>query len=944
MEHTGFLCRLIFVLGVICTANVSASNSNTSLEAVLQSILALEDKTQIIQQGEYLLLDERLQVEQRKQLLKHVGSTLVRGGDYALSEPYFHQLLALSPDPLEEHRFFAEKMLGVSTYYQGHYKQAISFYKTALETAKLRQQPLEIASIENNLGVVYADTGRPSLTAKHYLKAQEIYERLGNDHDRADILVNLSAVYVSQDRFDTAEQMLLEAEELFTKLNLPYGVGLVDSNLAVVYLETRAFDKAVAHIDKAIAYYRTVPDPRQLVVNYSHLAVVRMMEGHFDKAEQAIREAEYYQGQAKNDLSALLLATVRGKWYYSQGMFNELKEDIKLISSLAKKLNDPIKEIHATMLSALDYAAAGNYEQGLVLLEKFLTTLRILRSQEFKEQLTEFENNYAAQQLSLELKELRQQQAFDALEATKERQSQVIIGLIAILALTAGVAWYVRRVARLANERLAIEVNEQTLELQSIASELRHANSVKSQFLANMSHEIRTPLTAILGHAQLLQQKSVSDLAMADSIAVILKQGQHLHELINDVLDLSRIEADQLQIQETTFNLATLLSELKALFAVTAQAKRLEFTVCEELPGSFWIETDYIRLKQILVNLLGNAIKFTEHGWVKLHVKVQHQNLVFQIEDTGIGMSETQLAVIFESFKQGDNSITRRFGGSGLGLCLSQQLANMMAGNISVKSQFGAGSCFQLTLPYKPMEGVKNEDVLLPATPVQTALKGTVVLAEDHDENRALAVRILQGFGLEVIAVGNGKLAVEAALYSYPDVLLLDIQMPEMDGISALSLLRQSGYSGPVFALTANVMTHEVAHYLDIGFTGHLGKPFDAAAMYQQIAPYFQHTDEKRQVFSVDMSDLRDSFILSFDEERMNLISHFENQDWLAVKALCHKLQGAAKVFQIETVAAAAAEFEHAIETAAQHRYQDYYLILCDELALIANSKQLDVS
>lgn len=928
-------CLISFLIALYGHTALAQSTSLTP--AQLDAFFASKAWPETQRVGEAILQEKSSDSALVQKVLRHIGIAAITAGDYSLSSQYFARLVKLSTVRDEESRYFGQKMRGVNAYYQGHFKEAIRHYQAALETAKLRNIPLEIASIENNLGLVYSDVNQTSQSLAHYLAAQKIYQQHGSQQDKADILLNLSSAYIRQSRLDSAAMMLKQAAEDYRLLKLPYGEALANANLGVVMAEVGDLVSARTYFEEAIKFYNEQNDFQNLAKHYGNLANLSMRVNEFERAGQELVLGQQFAQQAQHEAAWLAVLVPLAKWQLSQGLMVEASKAIQRIVELATQLEDPLKKSDVEALKSIHAAATGQYEQALVALEAFFTGHRALQSTALRNQLEEFEGNFAAQQLSQELQELKQQQELQKLEDARHQQNFAILGLMTVLLLTAIIAWYIRSLERNAKLRLALEVQQQTDALHQVAADLRHSDSVKSQFLANMSHEIRTPLTAILGHVQMLQMNHELPREVTESLHVIQKQGGHLHELINDILDLSRIEAEQLHIQKTNFDLIGLVDDLEAMFEVTAQNKKLSLHVECELEKPFAVRGDYVRLKQVLVNLLGNALKFTEQGWVKLSVTDHAGILHFIVEDSGIGMSQEQLKVIFDSFKQGDDSITRRFGGSGLGLCLSKKLATMMGGNIAASSIHHVGSRFELTLPLEKVAGSVDQlngikPFAVTSFPEQP-LQGTVLLAEDHPENRALAVRLLEQFGLDVFAVENGEQAVEFALREFPDILLLDIQMPKLDGLSAMKLLRQSGYIGPIFALTANVLSHEVEKYLEAGFTGHLPKPFNSKDMYHTLAQLLNAHASKHSDFSVDLSDLKASFINSFPQERANLISFFEEQRWNDMRALCHRLHGAALTFECKDIADTSAQLERVLSHGDTERYQDYYLILCDELS-----------
>ena len=377
------------------------------------------------------------------------------------------------------------------------------------------------------------------------------------------------------------------------------------------------------------------------------------------------------------------------------------------------------------------------------------------------------------------------------------------------------------------------------------------ADRAKSEFLANMSHEIRTPMTAILGYADLLldaanrRDPAFDQQGSVEILRTIQRNGNHLLQIINDILDLSKIEAGKLQVERVPCNLRQLIAEVMSLMRVRAEEKRLQFDA--EWLGAVpeTIKTDPTRLRQILINIIGNAIKFTESGGVRLVVQfpatVDDPRLRFDVVDTGIGMTSEQIAELFTSFNQADSSTTRRFGGTGLGLAISKRLAEMLGGTVSVESQYGGGSRLSVRIAAEVLESSDaNAGNHLQSMPepfdaeacAEMPLDGRILLAEDSPDNQRLIRRVLETAGAQVTIANNGQLAVELALKEQAlgapfDAILMDMQMPVLDGYQATRRLRAEGYQGPVIALTAHAMSTDRQKCIDAGCDDFATKPID---------------------------------------------------------------------------------------------------------------------
>jgi CheY-like chemotaxis protein/HPt (histidine-containing phosphotransfer) domain-containing protein len=369
-----------------------------------------------------------------------------------------------------------------------------------------------------------------------------------------------------------------------------------------------------------------------------------------------------------------------------------------------------------------------------------------------------------------------------------------------------------------------------------------------------MSHEIRTPLTAILGFAENLLDPATSEYERRDAVKTILRNGEHLLGILNDILDLSKIEAGKLAVERIEVSPTRLAADVIAIMRVRAEAKGLSLSLryASAIPET--IQTDPTRLRQILINLLGNAIKFTERGGVELHARLERDpaepRLRFDVIDTGIGMTAAQLQKLFEPFSQADGSTTRRFGGTGLGLSISRQLARFLVGDVTVESEPGHGSKFSVTVATGPLEGVamiENPSVAQPPSGQferidfsSVRLAARILLVEDSPDSQLLISSFLRKLGADVDTANNGTSGVEKALASLRsqspfDLVLMDIQMSSLDGYAATRLLRQQGFHQPVIALTANAMTGDREECLAAGCDDYAVKPINRAELVRQI-------------------------------------------------------------------------------------------------------------
>ncbi len=400
-------------------------------------------------------------------------------------------------------------------------------------------------------------------------------------------------------------------------------------------------------------------------------------------------------------------------------------------------------------------------------------------------------------------------------------------------------------------QRYARQLQQNNEELAAALAAAREATELKSRFLANMSHEIRTPMNGVLGMAELLVSTSLNA-EQREYAEGIQNSAEILLSLLNDVLDLSKIESGKLELECIPFDPFSIVEEVRRTLAVRARAKSLAFTCRRDARLPRLVSGDPVRLRQTLMNLAGNAIKFTEQGEVVVAADLTREEgeravLRFSVRDTGIGIASGQRERLFDSFVQGDGSTTRKYGGTGLGLAISKQLVELMGGQIAVESAPGRGSlfCFEVSFkkhaaeqPPAPLPAFQAADFTLAAGVPPGNHRYRILLAEDNPVNQTIALRILQKAGYATDAVASGKHAVEALASSHYDLVLMDVQMPEMDGLEATAQIRRLEGAlrhTPVIAMTANAMAGDREKCLAAGMDDYLSKPIQAQQLCQVV-------------------------------------------------------------------------------------------------------------
>ncbi len=476
--------------------------------------------------------------------------------------------------------------------------------------------------------------------------------------------------------------------------------------------------------------------------------------------------------------------------------------------------------------------------------------------------------------------------------------------------------------------RYAIERQAILERLHLAESEARHAKETERRFLANMSHEIRTPLTAIIGFGESLLNQVSPTSSARNSCEAIVRNGQHLLDLVSDILSYAKIESGQLQVERVPMCLLDIVKAIDATIRRQAESKGLACTIDFQPPVPIAIRSDPLRIRQVLLNLANNAVKFTAQGGVTITLRVDYSQelLICEVSDSGIGISAEDCSKLFKPFTQVDSTIASTYGGTGLGLAISKDLTELLGGSLQMRSIPGQGSTFIATFATGPLQSVPiiDDNTSWPATKISKIeteptqqLSGKILLVEDCQDNRSLITCLLENSGMSVECANNGSEGLQRAMDGEFDLVLMDVQMPVMNGLEATQILRTRGYEKPIIFLTATMNHEQMREYLNAGGNYCLSKPFRQKELLAALAMYLPRTSDldpiqpSREVDSADFYRIVERFLSKLPQRLAAIEGTLVSRDFVELRRHAHQLAGAG-AFGCDEIGDISAELEKA--------------------------------
>ncbi len=818
---------------------------------------------------EALELSNKLNFKKGKaRSLQIIGTYNYNKYDYPIALDYYQKSLNISEE-IEDKWGIARSYNRIGIIYknQGNYPLALENYFNSLKIKEELEDRKGIARSYNNIGIVYYHQGNYPLALEYYFKSLKIKEELG---DRSGIAFSnniIGIIYKNQGNYPLALEYYFKSLKINEELEDRKGIARSYNNIGIIYKNQGNYPLALEYYFKSLKINEELGNRSGIASNYTNIGVIYRMQGNNPLA------LEYSFKSLKINEE---LGNKRGLSYayYSIGMCymqgSEIKKGIDY-STRALKLAQSINQVDVIKGSAGElsqaYAKIKQFDRAYKYLLMFKEKSDELKNEEKTKKITQMEMQYEfdKEKQTIQLEQVKK----DALLIAEAKQQSIIrnsfIAGFILMSLLVLLVWRSLAQRRKANNLLrtqAEELKTQAVQLRQSRQKAEVANQAKSEFLANMSHEIRTPLNAVLGFSEILSMQE-EDSKKKGYLESIQSSGKSLLSLINDVLDLSKIEAGKLELNYSAVSIQSMFDEMSTIFQHSIHDKGVIFEIDLDpnLPQSLLL--DEARLRQVLMNLLGNAVKFTEHGYIRLSAQLKEKEsdiksrimLIIEVEDSGDGISKEDQGLIFNEFEQVKGDKTHAVG-TGLGLAISKNILKVMNGDISVKSVEGQGSTFRIELrdvEVTVKKVKKLKDGLEFKANELTFAPAKVLIVDDIAYNRDVLAAYLTPFNFELYFAENGRIGIEKAQRNRPDLILMDMRMPEMDGYEATKYLKSDDYGDcpPVIAVTASAFRQDKKS-IKLICDGYLRKPLDQFTLINEMKKHLKYSEEKISVSQED--------------------------------------------------------------------------------------------
>jgi signal transduction histidine kinase/CheY-like chemotaxis protein len=700
---------------------------------------------------------------------------------------------------------------------RGNFALSLEYYQKSLELRKLKNDTLGLGVTYNNIGNIHYYQGNYDLAKEYYFKSLEIRKQFNNEMGMAGCYNNIGSIFIFNEDYNSGLKYFKQALTIYTKFEDKLGVGHTYKNIGNAYYKLEEFSLALDYFYNSLKIDKQLKNRLGIATSYNEIAKIYNALNNYTQAKKYAQKALEISKQT--------------------GGFLDRKNALEQLAIANEGLSD--------------------FEKALSYYKFFLNAKDSIFNIEKVKELESLESKYQLENKQLEIDKLESENELKTVKLEKMRIRIILILIVSIAFIIFIIELLIiRRKLKKKNatiyeqnEEISSQkdelerhrnhleklVEERTKDLELAKQRAEESDQLKSSFLANMSHEIRTPMNAIVGFSNLLVENEIDDETKANYKHEISSNCFTLLSLVDNILDLAKIETKQIHFNKKAFSLKDLLDDLYYSFLETAENKEIDLLFQDIIDNDVTLNTDNYRLKQILGNLLDNAIKFTDEGSVELSYTIYKENITFTVKDTGIGMNKNQIDNLFKGFSKFNKEKQKLYRGAGLGLAISYQLTILLGGKIQVESEPKKGSTFYIILPAVEILSEYGLSKSQKSHSRYNWKDKTLLIAEDDSSNFYYFKMLFSETKLKIIHAKNGNEAIQKTKDYSPDLILMDLKMPEIDGLKAVRAIRKDNTQVPIIAQTAFSMENDEQESLDAGCNAYITKPIQKHQLFRLL-------------------------------------------------------------------------------------------------------------